>query len=60
MGEATVIIGVHVCEVVREHGREWAVCPKCGAQWSLDGGDAEQVSEGDGFCEEEAREEEGG
>ncbi len=39
------------CGIVLEHGQEWAVCNTCGAQWSLNGADFEQVTEGDGFCE---------
>jgi hypothetical protein len=40
---------------VREHGRRWAVCRTCGAQWAIHksnrGEDFEQVTEGDGYCE---------
>jgi hypothetical protein len=43
--------------IVREHGQEWAVCNTCGAQWSLNGADLEQVSDGDGYCAERASEE---
>lgn len=39
------------CNIVHEHGQEWAVCDTCGAQWSLNGSELEQVTEGDGFCE---------
>jgi hypothetical protein len=38
------------CEIIEEHGQEWACCHRCGAQWSLDGSNYEQVSEGDGYC----------
>ena len=31
-----------------EHGREWETCLDCGAQWDADSG--EQVSDGDGWC----------
>lgn len=50
-------------EVVHEHDRVWVTCPTCGAQWgahdvvSLDGQwsfSFEQVSEGDGYCDEHA------
>ena len=27
----------------------------CGAQWSVDGSDLEQVSDGDGYCDDNAR-----
>jgi hypothetical protein len=41
-------------EVV-EHGRHWAVCRECGAQWAIHktscGEGYEQVKEGDGYCE---------
>ena len=42
------------CNIVEEHGREWAVCNTCGAQWGLHGADLEQVTEGDGYCDEHA------
>lgn len=39
----------------REHGQRWANCAACGAQWSVAdtnmGVEFEQVSEGDGYCE---------
>lgn len=39
-----------------EHGQEWLTCVGCGAQWSIvdtnRGEDYEQVSEGDGSCED--------
>lgn len=50
---------------VFEHGQWWIVC-YCGAQWSVvdaTGGDSvdgfgfEQVSEGDGACEEDVQDE---
>lgn len=43
-----------VDEDVYEHGRRWAVCRACGAQWAIHGTDCEQVAEGDGYCEEDA------
>lgn len=36
----------------REHARLWVECLACGAQWSIDDAHAEQVSDGDGYCEE--------
>ena len=39
------------CNIVSEHGQEWAVCNVCGAQWALEGADLEQVTQGDGYCE---------
>lgn len=49
----TIIIEPHgPCDIVIEHGREWAVCNPCGAQWALQGADLEQITEGDGSCEE--------
>lgn len=51
----TLSIAPHgTCDIVQEHGQEWAVCNRCGAQWSLNGADLEQVTDGDGFCEGEA------
>ena len=44
-------IAPHACDVVTEHGREWAVCRRCGAQWALHGSDFELVNEGDGSCD---------
>jgi hypothetical protein len=39
---------------VHEHGRQWAVCRRCGAQWGFDGGsDYEEVTAGGGYCEEQ-------
>jgi len=47
-----------VDEDVFEHGRYWAVCRACGAQWSIhasnNGAVYEQVSDGDGYCESRA------
>jgi len=41
---------------VEEHGGRWLVCSACGAQWAIvdtsNGEDLEEVSEGDGHCEE--------
>jgi hypothetical protein len=49
----TITIEPHgPCSVVREHGREWAVCNTCGAQWALHGSQTEEVSAGDGYCVE--------
>lgn len=43
---------------VKEHDRDWAVCRRCGAQWAIHqtnlGEDYEQVTEDDGYCEEQA------
>lgn len=51
METETISIDVHgTCNIVEEHGREWAVCDRCGAQWALHGSCLEQVTEGDGFC----------
>lgn len=44
------------CNIIEEHGREWAVCDTCGAQWAVHRSDLEQVSEGDGYCYEHADE----
>lgn len=42
---------------VEEHGQKWAVCRTCGAQWSINqsnlGEQYDEVSEGDGYCEEQ-------
>jgi hypothetical protein len=39
-----------------EHGGRWLECAACGAQWAIvqtSAGDAlEQVSDGDGYCED--------
>jgi hypothetical protein len=43
-----------VDEDVYEHGRCWAVCRACGAQWAIDGSEYEQVKDGDGSCEDTA------
>jgi hypothetical protein len=42
-------------EDVEEHERTWEVCLDCGGQWTDDG---EQVTEGDGYCLDEALAEE--
>ena len=39
-------------EQVTEHGTLWDVCLDCGGQWEQD----EQVSEGDGWCLDQERE----
>ena len=51
-------IGVHVrLQRDREHGQHWLTCLDCGAQWHDD--DAlEQVSDGDGSCDELAGDDE--
>jgi hypothetical protein len=36
-----------------EHGREWVVCNQCGRQWAIHGSDAEIVTIGDDFCDEQ-------
>jgi hypothetical protein len=36
-----------------EHGEHWLTCLDCGAQWR-DGEPPEQVSDGDGYCEDRA------
>lgn len=41
----------------REHGQEWVTCNRCGKQWAVHGSHAEVVSEGDGYCDENAEEE---
>jgi len=45
-----------------EHGQLWLECCACGAQWSVvetsRGADLEEVTEGDGYCEENHEEEE--
>ena len=41
------------CIIVDEHGQEWVVCNTCGAQWGLCGADLEQVTDGDGYCEDQ-------
>ena len=35
-----------------EHGEQWITCKTCGAQWNKATG--EQVSDGDGWCLENA------
>jgi hypothetical protein len=35
-----------------EHGSTWLECVCCGAQWAIRGEALEQVSDGDGYCEE--------
>lgn len=50
---------IHNTRRVTEHGQDWLTCLDCGAQWSIVdsnfGEDYEQVTEGDGYCEESAR-----
>lgn len=58
MNVDTINIAPHGdCGVIEEHGREWAVCNSCGAQWAVHGPDVEQVTEGDGYCEARAERE---
>jgi hypothetical protein len=42
---------------VLEHGRHWAVCRECGAQWAIHksnhGETFDQIKDGDGYCEQE-------
>jgi hypothetical protein len=53
-------IGLHgrVDDEVQEHGRDWAVCLDCGAQWAVvdtnHGVEYEAVADGDGYCEDNA------
>lgn len=55
MTSEQIAIAPHgLCDIVEEHRREWAVCHTCGAQWALDGSDLEQVTDGDGHCDEHA------
>lgn len=55
--QATIApIGAHArLQRDREHGQLWLTCLDCGAQWHDDDAQ-EQVSEGDGSCEETADE----
>jgi hypothetical protein len=43
-------------EASREHGSLWVTCGQCGRQWAIHGARAEQVSDGDGYCDDNARE----
>lgn len=54
----------HAVSTHFERGQWWASCIECGRTWSIvdaeggpavDGFDFEQVAEGDGFCDENAR-----
>lgn len=55
----TINISPHgSCEIIEEHDREWAVCNSCGAQWAVHESDVEQVTDGDGYCEDRAVNEE--
>jgi len=38
-----------------EHGQQWVDCRTCGRQWAIHGSTAEVVSEGDGYCDEHAK-----
>lgn len=48
--------GEHL-SAVWEHGEEWVTCNRCGRQWSVHGSDAEVISEGDGYCDEQGEDE---
>ena len=51
----TVNIAPHgTCNIITEHGQEWAVCYVCGAQWGLYGAHLDQVTDGDGYCDDHA------
>lgn len=54
MTQTIAPIGAHTrLQRDREHGQLWLTCLDCGAQWHDD--DAlEQVSDGDGSCDEQA------
>lgn len=41
-------------EAVAEHGQEWVSCVRCGRQWAVSGLQADVVTDGDGFCDDEA------
>ena len=43
-------------QAVNEHGGEWVVCNRCGRQWSVNGSHAEIVTDGDGYCDDNAEE----
>jgi hypothetical protein len=50
--------GIHYPQADFEHGQWFITCLDCGGQWSaVDAGagyDFERVTDGDGFCEEQA------
>ena len=51
---ATIPIGAHTrLQTDSEHGQQWLTCLDCGAQWH-DSDPPEQVSDGDGSCDEQA------
>lgn len=51
-------IGVHTrLQRDREHGQLWLTCLDCGAQWH-DDDSGEQVSAGDGSCDDRALDDE--
>ena len=37
-----------------EHGQTWVTCLDCGRQWGINGSFAEVVTDGDGYCDDEA------
>ncbi len=56
IGDATLAVtelqhGQNLHAVI-EHGREWVTCNRCGRQWAIHGSDAELVTDGDGYCDE--------
>lgn len=56
MADPIAPIGAHTrLQRDREHGQLWLTCLDCGAQWHDDPG-LEQVSDGDGSCDEQADE----
>lgn len=48
--------GAENLHAVREHGQEWVTCNRCGRQWAIHGSNAEIVTDGDGFCDENPNE----
>ncbi len=44
--------GMHNLQSHDEHGQEWVTCLRCGRQWSVVGSEAEVVTDGDGYCDE--------
>lgn len=54
MADTIAPIGAHTrLQRDREHGQLWLTCLDCGAQWHDDDAQ-EQVSDGDGSCDEQA------
>jgi hypothetical protein len=39
-------------EAVEEHGEQWVTCRRCGRQWNVRGNDADIVTDGDGYCDD--------